>query len=51
MRRGQRCSGQTATQQNSQALMTDRPVADELPLNALITITKAKLSTTVPSLN
>lgn len=42
MRGGRRCSGQTATQQNSQALMTDRPTADELAVNALITPTKAK---------
>lgn len=42
MKGGQRGSGQTATQQNSQALMTDRPTADELAVNALITQTKAE---------
>lgn len=37
--------------QNSQALMTDRPAADELAVNALITPTKAKWSRTAPSLS
>lgn len=37
--------------QNSRALMTDRPAADELAVNALITPTKAKWSRTAPSLS
>lgn len=36
---------------NSQTLMTDRPAADELAVNALITPTKAKWSRTAPSLS
>lgn len=32
-------------------LMTDRPAADELAVNALITPTKAKWSRTAPSLS
>lgn len=37
-----------AALENPKALMTDRPTADELAVNALITQTKAKQGSTEP---